>query len=314
MIFPLLGFSINTLSLFGLVLAIGLVVDDAIVVVEAIEHHIEHGLSPKDAAFKAMEEVSAPVVGIAIVLQRCSFPLRLFPGITGRLYQQFAVTIAVSVIISAFNALTLSPALGALLLRPKKESRGPLGAFFRWFNRIFSLATNGYVSWCGALIHKMGITIIFCSDSLLWLAGSAPSSPPASCPMRTRAMCTSHYSFRMPLHCNARMPCERSGRNTQEHARCRPCDQRDGVQHAEQCSECVQFILLGYPEGVEGAQGARRTVFGHQSPHECRAEANRGRRFGRLSATCHPRCGASGGFNSSSKTGPDRVFNSLPRT
>ena len=87
-------------------------------------------------------------------------PTAFIPGITGRLYQQFAVTIAVSVIISAFNALTLSPALGALLLRPKKESRGPLGAFFRWFNRVFGLATNGYVSWCGALIHKMGITII----------------------------------------------------------------------------------------------------------------------------------------------------------
>ena len=159
-LFPMLGFSINTLSLFGLVLAIGLVVDDAIVVVEAIEHHIEHGLSPKDAAFKAMEEVSAPVVGIAIVLSAVFIPTAFIPGITGRLYQQFAVTIAVSVIFSAFNALTLSPALGALLLRPKKESRGPLGAFFRWFNRVFGSATNGYVRWCGALIHKMGITII----------------------------------------------------------------------------------------------------------------------------------------------------------
>jgi hydrophobic/amphiphilic exporter-1 (mainly G- bacteria), HAE1 family len=159
-IFPLLGFSINTLSLFGLVLAIGLVVDDAIVVVEAIEHHIEHGLSPKDAAFKAMEEVSGPVVGIAIVLSAVFIPTAFIPGVTGRLYQQFAVTIAVSVIFSAFNALTLSPALGALLLRPKKEGRGPLGKFFAWFNRVFGRATNGYVSWCGALIHKMAFTII----------------------------------------------------------------------------------------------------------------------------------------------------------
>jgi HAE1 family hydrophobic/amphiphilic exporter-1 len=159
-LFPLLGFSINTLSLFGLVLAIGLVVDDAIVVVEAIEHHIEHGLSPKDAAFKAMEEVSGPVVGIAIVLSAVFIPTAFIPGITGRLYQQFAVTIAVSVIFSAFNALTLSPALGALLLRPKKEARGPLGKFFAWFNRVFGRATNGYVSWCGALIHKMALTII----------------------------------------------------------------------------------------------------------------------------------------------------------
>jgi HAE1 family hydrophobic/amphiphilic exporter-1 len=160
LVFPMLGFSINTLSLFGLVLAIGLVVDDAIVVVEAIEHHIEHGLSPKDAAFKAMEEVSGPVIGIAIVLSAVFIPTAFVPGITGRLYQQFAVTIAVSVIISAFNALTLSPALGALLLRPKTESKGPLKKFFNWFNRMFGRAANGYVSWCGTLIHKMGFTIV----------------------------------------------------------------------------------------------------------------------------------------------------------
>jgi HAE1 family hydrophobic/amphiphilic exporter-1 len=160
LIFPMLGFSINTLSLFGLVLAIGLVVDDAIVVVEAIEHHIEHGLSPKDAAFKAMEEVSGPVIGIAIVLSAVFIPTAFIPGITGRLYQQFAVTIAVSVIISAFNALTLSPALGALLLRPKKESSGLLGKFFGWFNRVFNRATTGYVNWCGTLIRRLGLTVI----------------------------------------------------------------------------------------------------------------------------------------------------------
>ncbi|HMD09062.1 MAG TPA: efflux RND transporter permease subunit [Candidatus Acidoferrum sp.] len=160
LIFPLLGFSINTLSLFGLVLAIGLVVDDAIVVVEAIEQHIEHGLSPKDAAFKAMEEVSGPVIGIAIVLSAVFIPTAFIPGITGRLYQQFAVTIAVSVIISAFNALTLSPALGALLLRPKKESRGPLGKFFAWFNRVFGRATEGYVNVCSVLIRRLGLTVV----------------------------------------------------------------------------------------------------------------------------------------------------------
>ena len=119
-IFPLLGFSINTLSLFGLVLAIGLVVDDAIVVVEAVEHHIEHGLSPRDATLKAMEQVSGPVVAIALILTAVFVPTAFIPGITGRLYQQFAVTIAVSVVISAFNALTLSPALSALLLRPQQ--------------------------------------------------------------------------------------------------------------------------------------------------------------------------------------------------
>src|SRR4030088_438248 len=141
-VFPLLGFSINTLSLFGLVLAIGIVVDDAIVVVEAVEHHIEHGMSPKDAAYKAMEEVSGPVVAIALILSAVFIPTAFIPGITGRLYQQFAVTIAVSVIFSAFNALTLSPALSALLLRPKKESgRGPLSFFFNGFNKIFGSAT-----------------------------------------------------------------------------------------------------------------------------------------------------------------------------
>ena len=159
-VFPLLGFSINTLSLFGLVLAIGLVVDDAIVVVEAVEHHIEEGMSPRDASLKAMEQVSGPVVAIAIILAAVFIPTAFIPGITGRLYQQFAVTIAVSVIISAFNALSLSPALSALLLRPRKEARGPLGVFFRWFNRWFGRGTDGYVNWCTHLIHKAGFSMV----------------------------------------------------------------------------------------------------------------------------------------------------------
>ncbi len=160
MVFPLLGFSINTLSLFGLVLAIGLVVDDAIVVVEAVEHHIEKGLSPRDAAFKAMEQVSGPVVAIALILAAVFIPTAFIPGITGRMYQQFSVTIAVSVLLSAFNALTLSPALSALLLRPRKEMRGPLGAFFRGFNRWFARATDGYVGACGHLIRKSAFSMI----------------------------------------------------------------------------------------------------------------------------------------------------------
>jgi hydrophobic/amphiphilic exporter-1 (mainly G- bacteria), HAE1 family len=159
-VFPFLGFSINTLSLFGLVLAIGLVVDDAIVVVEAVEHHIEHGMSPKDAAFKAMDEVSGPVIAIALILAAVFVPTAFIPGVTGRLYQQFAITIAISVIFSAFNALSLSPALSALLLRPRKEARGPLGAFFRWFNRVFGRTTDGYVSGCGMLIRKAGLSMI----------------------------------------------------------------------------------------------------------------------------------------------------------
>jgi HAE1 family hydrophobic/amphiphilic exporter-1 len=158
--FPILGFSINTIALMGLVLAIGLVVDDAIVVVEAVEHHIEHGLSPKEAAFKAMEEVSGPVVAIALVLAAVFLPTIFIPGITGKLYQQFAVTIAVSVIISAFNALTLSPALSAMILKPKKQARGPLRAFYRWFNNIFSKGTNGYVRLSGWFIRKSVVSLL----------------------------------------------------------------------------------------------------------------------------------------------------------
>jgi HAE1 family hydrophobic/amphiphilic exporter-1 len=153
-LFPLFGFSINTISLLALVLAVGIVVDDAIVVVEAVEHHIEEGLSPRDATLKAMSQVSGPVVAIALILAAVFLPTAFIPGITGLLYQQFAVTIAVSVILSAFNALTLSPALSALLLRPRHETRGPLGAFFRGFNRVFGRATDGYVHWSDILIRK----------------------------------------------------------------------------------------------------------------------------------------------------------------
>lgn len=159
-LFPVFGFTVNTLSLFGLVLAIGLVVDDAIVVVEAVEHHIEHGLSPREATLKAMAEVSGPVIAIALILAAVFVPTAFIPGITGRLYQQFAVTIAVSVIISAFNALTLSPALSALLLRPKVKGSGPLQKFFDLFNRAFGRATDGYVGVCRFLIRKSLVAVV----------------------------------------------------------------------------------------------------------------------------------------------------------
>jgi len=161
-LFPLLGFSINTLSLFGLVLAIGLVVDDAIVVVEAVQNHIEHGLTPKEATLKAMQEVSGPVMAIAVILSAVFLPTVFIPGITGRLYQQFAVTIAISVLISAFNALTLSPALAALLLRPVENRRkGLLGRFFDGFNRGYNRVTDGYVGLCRALIRKSTFSFVF---------------------------------------------------------------------------------------------------------------------------------------------------------
>jgi len=169
-LFPMFGFTVNTLSLFGLVLAIGLVVDDAIVVVEAVEHHIEDGLSPRDATLKAMEEVGGPVKAIAIVLAAVFIPTAFVPGITGRLYQQFAVTIAVSVLISAFNALTLSPALSAMLLKPKKKGKGLLQRFFDWFNRVFGAATDKYTTTCHLLIRKSLIAVIILVG-FIFLAG-----------------------------------------------------------------------------------------------------------------------------------------------
>lgn len=181
-LFPMLGFSINTLSLFGMVLAIGLVVDDAIVVVEAIESHIEEGMSPRDAAFKAMSQVSGPVIAIALILAAVFIPTVFIPGITGAMYQQFAVTMAVSVLISAFNALSLSPALGALLLRPRKETRGPLGAFFRGFNKLFDTATNGYVAICRGLIRKIAIAIVLLVALTLGAGGIGMTMPTAFIP------------------------------------------------------------------------------------------------------------------------------------
>src|SRR6202162_5175687 len=177
--FPLFGFSVNTLSMFGLVLAIGLVVDDAIVVVEGVQRHIEEGLAPKDAALRAMQEISGPVIGIALVLSAVFVPTAFIPGITGRLYQQFAVTIAFSVILSAFNALTLSPALAALLLRPKTSAGGPLRVFFAWFNRVFANATEWYVQLCGFLIRKSAIPLILLAAFAIgsgWFGSKVPSS------------------------------------------------------------------------------------------------------------------------------------------
>ncbi len=158
--FPALGFSINTLSMFGLVLAIGIVVDDAIVVVEAVIHHLEHGMAPKEATFQAMKEVSGPVVGIALILSAVFVPVALLGGLVGSMYKQFALTIAISVLLSAFNALSLTPALCAMLLKPPKPMRGPLGAFFRGFNKVFDVTTNGYVNTSRLLVRRGILTIL----------------------------------------------------------------------------------------------------------------------------------------------------------
>jgi HAE1 family hydrophobic/amphiphilic exporter-1 len=157
--FPLLGFSINTLSMFGLVLAIGIVVDDAIVVVEAVIHHLEHGLSPKEATIKAMAEVSGPVIGIALILSAVFVPVALLGGLVGSMYKQFALTIAISVLLSAFNALSLTPALCAMLLKEPKPMRGPLGVFFRGFNKVFDVTTGGYVHVSRLLVRRGILTI-----------------------------------------------------------------------------------------------------------------------------------------------------------
>jgi hydrophobic/amphiphilic exporter-1 (mainly G- bacteria), HAE1 family len=157
--FPMLGFSVNTLSMFGLILAIGIVVDDAIVVVEAVIHHIEHGLSPKEATLKAMAEVSAPVIGIALILSAVFVPVAFISGLVGSMYKQFALTIAISVLLSAFNALSLTPALCAMLLKPSRPMRGPLGIFFRGFNKVFDVTTNGYVNTSRLLVRRGILTI-----------------------------------------------------------------------------------------------------------------------------------------------------------
>jgi HAE1 family hydrophobic/amphiphilic exporter-1 len=158
--FPMLGFSVNTLSMFGLVLAIGIVVDDAIVVVEAVMHHIEHGMNPKEATIQAMKEVSAPVIGIALILSAVFVPVAFLGGLTGQMYKQFALTIAISVLLSAFSALSLAPALCAMFLRSPKPARGPLGKFFGWFNRVFDRTTTAYISTSRLLVRRSILTIV----------------------------------------------------------------------------------------------------------------------------------------------------------
>lgn len=176
-VFPLLGFSVNTLSLFGMVLAIGIVVDDAIVVVEAVMHHIEHGLSPRDATVQAMKEVSGPVVGIGIILAAVFIPVAFLGGLVGQLYKQFALTIAIAVIISAFNALTLSPALSALLLRPHSQSKGLLGALFQGFNSLFDRTSTGYTRVATMLARKAVLSLFIMLVVALGAGGLAKAIP-----------------------------------------------------------------------------------------------------------------------------------------
>ena len=171
-----IGYSLNNLSLFGLVLAIGIVVDDAIVVVEAVEHNLQHGLSPRDAAIKAMEEVSGPIIAISLVLMCVFIPCIFIAGITGQFFRQFAVTIAVSTFFSAINSLTLSPALCAVLLKPKDKQtdvlskilNATLGWFFNLFNRFFTWSSNLYAGTVGRLITGRAVVMALYAGLLYW--------------------------------------------------------------------------------------------------------------------------------------------------
>ncbi len=178
-VMKLLGFSINALSLFGLVLAIGIVVDDAIVVVENVERNITLGYSPKDATRRAMDEVSGPIIAIALVLCAVFIPIGFIPGLTGQFYRQFALTIAISTVISAFNSLTLSPALAAVLLRshhapkdlPTRVMDRLFGWFFRPFNRFFEATSRGYVGVVRRIVARHRVALVAYGGLLLltWL-------------------------------------------------------------------------------------------------------------------------------------------------
>ncbi len=176
-LFPALGFSINMTSMFGLVLAIGIVVDDAIVVVEAVQLNIDHGMSPREATIHAMREVSGPVVAIAFILGAVFIPVAFMGGISGQIYRQFALTIAASVLLSAFTALSLTPALSALILRPKRESRGIMARFFAAFNRGFDWTTERYLSGVRVMIRRLALVMVTLAVFGLIVAGTFRALP-----------------------------------------------------------------------------------------------------------------------------------------
>ncbi|HEY7424191.1 MAG TPA: efflux RND transporter permease subunit [Gemmataceae bacterium] len=203
-----IGFSLNNLTLFGLVLAIGIVVDDAIVVVEAVEQHIERGLTPRRAAHKAMDEVSRPVIAVALVLCAVFVPCAFISGITGQFFRQFALTIASSTVISAFNSLTLSPALAAILLRPhgaKKDLPGRildglLGWFFRLFNTAFRWGTRRYTGLVGRALRGSAVVLLLYGGLLVltWVGFNGLPSPLAAVP--------DHYQKWGSLNLNSGLP------------------------------------------------------------------------------------------------------------
>ena len=288
-LFPLLGFSINTLALIGLVLAIGLVVDDAIVVVEAVEHHIDQGLSPKDATIKAMEEVSGPVVAIALVLSAVFLPTIFIPGITGRLYQQFAVTIAISVLISAFNALTLSPALSALILKPKKESRGLLGRFYPLVQRRLRPHHQRLCQMVRGLYQKGG------HEPALSGPGNGGHRPPGGQATRRFPagrgpglyVCRGAVARRLlPATHQCGLPPDRSDHG--EHPRGGVHHLGDWLQHALRRHQHVQRLFLRDPKALGRAAKAGGEIRGHHGQPQPEARPTPpGHRFCLLTAG-HP--------------------------
>ncbi len=210
-LFPLLGFSINITSMFGLVLAIGIVVDDAIVVVEAVQRNIDEGLPPREATIRAMDQVSAPVMAIAFILASVFIPVAFLGGISGQIYRQFALTIAASVLLSAFSALSLSPALSAMILKPHQHSRSVLSRLFEYFNRAFYWTTNRYLAGVGMMIRRSALALL--ALAAFWVAGDGCSQncPVDFCPKKIRAHFLSPRISRTALPWIERMrPCANS--------------------------------------------------------------------------------------------------------
>ena len=257
MFFPLLGFSINVLSLLGLVLAIGIVVDDAIVVVEAVMHHIEHGMEPKEATLKAMEEVSGPVIAIALILSAVFVPVGFMGGITGALYQQFAITIAISVLLSAVNALTLSPALAALLLKKPTGKKTLLTPFYNGFNRVFGKATDGYISVTTVLVRKFVIGLVLIGGLSYLTLGFVKRIPSGFVPEEDQGY----------ILVNALLPDAASLERTDAVMReggggPQRQSRRRGIQHGHGLQPADGRLLVEHRIFLRGAQALARTSLG----------------------------------------------------
>ena len=296
--FPIFGFTLNTLSLLGLVLAIGLVVDDAIVVVEATERHIEDGMPPKAAALKAMHEVAGPVVSLALILAAVFIPTIFIPGITGRLYQQFALTIVISVMLSAFNALSLSPALAAMLLKPKDKnhSRGPLGKFYDWFNRLFDRARHGYIKIAGTLIRKSVFPSPAGGHSRRGACARARGCPRPSSRWRTRVTLRGRATaLRLVAGAHGRRLQKDRG-HFEKHPGREILHHRGRFQSAQPGAGHLQRLLFCDPQALGRTKKSGRTNRGHPGAHQCEVVQNAGGQVVAFSPPSIPGVGTSGGF------------------